>query len=130
MCLYWLCAYLSFMRLILVVLCLASKCRGCVLSERGVVYSRLLYCLNPQWRFPMWESCVDKLVKILLCEGRDVELYARTSKQISVFVFDPLTLSLSLFYIMPCIILYCSFIYYMLGLFVCASLVFDHESFI
>ena len=42
----------------------------------------------------MWESCVDKLAEILLCEGGDVELGARTSKQISAF--DPLTLTLSL----------------------------------
>ena len=27
-----------------VALCLASKCIGCVVIERGVVYSRLLYC--------------------------------------------------------------------------------------
>ena len=77
----------------------------------------------------MWESCVDKLVEILLCEGGDVELGARTSKQILVFAFDPLTLTLSL--------LYCALHHfillvhiYMLGLFVCASLVFNHESFI
>jgi len=53
---------------------LTSKCRGCAVIERGVVYSQLLYYPNPQWRFPVWESCVDKLVEILLCEGRDVEL--------------------------------------------------------
>ena len=90
------------------------------------------YCIAPnsQWRFPVWESCVDKLVEILLCEGGDVELCARTSKQISVFAFDLLTLILSLFYIVPRIISYCSFIYYMLGLFVCASLVLNYESFI
>ena len=44
----------------------------------------------------MWESIVDKLVKILLCEGGDVELCARTSKHISVFAFDPLSLTSSL----------------------------------
>ena len=44
------------------------------------------------------KSYVDELVKILLCEGGDVELGARTSKQISVFAFDPLTLTLSLLY--------------------------------
>ena len=77
----------------------------------------------------MWESFVDELVEILLCEGGDVELGARTSKQISVFAFDPLTLTLSLLFV-PCIISYRSFIYYMLGLFVCASLVPNHESFI
>ena len=36
---------------------------------------------------------MDKLVEILLCEGGDVQLGARTSKQISVFTFDPLTLN-------------------------------------
>ena len=42
------------------------------------------------------KSCVDDLVKILLCEGGDVVLCARTSNQISVFAFDPLSLTLSL----------------------------------
>ena len=78
----------------------------------------------------MWEFCVDKLVEILLCEGGDIELCARTSKHIRVLAIDPLSLTLSLFYIVPCIISYCSFIYYMLGLFMCSSLVFNHESFI
>ena len=67
-------------------------------------------------------------LEILLCEGGDVELCARTSKHIAVFAFDPLTLTLSL--------LYCALhhfimlIHYMLGLFVCASLVLYHEIFI
>ena len=38
---------------------------------------------------------MDELVKILLCEGGDVELCARTSKYIFVFAFDPLSLTLS-----------------------------------
>ena len=42
------------------------------------------------------KSCVDELVKILLCEGGDVDLCARTSKHILVFAFDPLSLTLSL----------------------------------
>ena len=74
----------------------------------------------------MWESFVDELVKILLCEGGDVELCARTSKHIRLFAFDPLTLTLS---ITLSIASYCHIIY-MLVLFVCASLVFNHESFI
>ena len=49
--------------------------------------------------------CVDKLVEILLCEGGDVELGAQTSKQILMFAFDPLTLTISL-YIVPSIISY------------------------
>ena len=43
------------------------------------------------------KSCVDELVDILLCEGGDVDLCARTSKHISVFAFDPLSLTLSYF---------------------------------
>ena len=35
-------------------------------------------------------------VEILLCEGGDVELGARTSKHILLFALDPLTLTLSL----------------------------------
>ena len=37
-------------------------------------------------------------LEILLCEGGDVELGARTSKQILLFAFDLLTLTLSLLY--------------------------------
>ena len=46
----------------------------------------------------MWEVLCgrDSGLEILLCEGGDVELGARTSKQISVFAFDPLTLTLSI----------------------------------
>ena len=62
------------------------------------------------------KSCVNELVEILLCEGGDVELGARTSKQISVFAFDPLSLTLSL---TLCIDSYCHIIY-MLVLFVFA----------
>ena len=35
-------------------------------------------------------------LEILLCEGGDVELGARTSKHILLFALDPLTLTLSL----------------------------------
>ena len=45
------------------------------------------------------KSCMDDIVEILLCEGENVELGARTSKYISVFMFDPLSLTLS--YIVP-----------------------------
>ena len=64
---------------------------------------------------------MDNLVEILLCEGGDVELGARTSKYIFVFAFDPLslTLSLSLSHIMPCIDAYCHIILICLVLLVC-----------
>ena len=41
------------------------------------------------------KSCVDELVEILLCEGGDIELCARSSKHILLFAFDPLSLGLS-----------------------------------
>ena len=80
---------------IVVALCLASKCRGCVCKERSCVL-QIVIAPNPQWRFPMWESCVDEIVEILLHEGGDVELCARASKHIRVFAIDPLSLTLSL----------------------------------
>ena len=73
----------------------------------------LPYCIapNPQWRFPVWESCVDKLVKVLLCKGGDVELCAQTSKHISVFAFDPLTLTLSFILCLALIHIVISYLY-------------------
>ena len=65
-------------------------------------------------------------LEILLGEGGTVELGARTSKHILLFVFDPLTLnSLSLYL---CIALLYHIIYMLVCL--CASLVLNHESFI
>ena len=72
------------------------------------------------------KSCVDELVEILLCEGGDVELGARASKYILVFTFDPLSLTLSY---LPCIDSYCQIIHICLVC-LCASLVFNQESFI
>ena len=68
-------------------------------------------------------------LEILLGESGDVELGTRTSKLILLFAFDPLTLnSLSLFLCLASFLIAHS--YYMLSLFVCASLVLNHESFI
>ena len=64
------------------------------------------------------KSCVNELVEILLCEGRDVELGARTSKHIFVFAFDPLSLTLSL----TLCIVHIVHIIYMLGLIACPYL--------
>ena len=66
-------------------------------------------------------------LEILLCEGGDVELCARSLKHIRVLAIDPLTLTLSLLCALHHFIL---LTHYMLGLFVCASLVLNHESFI
>ena len=45
----------------LLALCLASKCKGCVVFERGVVYSRYCIVRNPQWRFPVWEVLCERV---------------------------------------------------------------------
>ena len=90
----WLCAHPSFVRLIefWVALCLASKCRGCVCKERSCVLPVIVLpqilsgdslCGSPLW---------TELVEILLCEGGDVELGARTSKHIRVLAIDPFSL--------------------------------------
>ena len=70
---------------------------------------------------------MDKLVEILLCEGGDVELCARTSKHISLFAFDPLSLTLSL---TLCIDSYCHIIHICLVYLCVHILVFNQESFI
>ena len=123
----WLCAYPSFVRLIIIWLsAYPSKCRGDLSCALPLVrlYLREELC-TPKLYLPKilsggslcGKSCVDKLVKILLCEGRDVELCARTSEHIFVFAFDPLSLILSL--IVPCIDSYCPFILICLVLLVC-----------
>ena len=71
------------------------------------------------------KSYMDDIVEILLCEGRDVELGARTSKHIFVFAFDP-SLTLSLYYCsLHHFILFISFI--CLDLFVCLTCVQPRE---
>ena len=72
---------------IMVALCLASKCRGCVVFERGVVYSRLLYCPKSSLEVSLCgKSCADKLMEILLCEGGDVELDSNLETNLGVCV--------------------------------------------
>ena len=79
----------------MLALCLAFSERLCLLREE---------LCTPKLYFPRilsggslcGKSCVDELVEILLCEGGDVELGARSSKHIFVFAFDPLSLTLSL----------------------------------
>ena len=111
--------YPSSERLIVIWLSVhPSKCRGdrcCALplsievvfvGERScvllVVFAQIL-----SGRSLCGKSSVDAIVEILLCEGGDVELGARTSKHISVFAIDPLSLN-SLSYL-PCIDSYCSY---------------------
>ena len=66
--------------------------------DREVVYSQIVFTQILSGGSLCGKSCVDELVKTLLCEGGDVELSARTLKHIFVFAFDPLSLTLSLLY--------------------------------
>ena len=63
------------------------------------MYSRFVFTQILSGGSLCGKSCVDELVKILLCEGEDVELGARTSKRILMFAFDLLSLTLSLIYL-------------------------------
>ena len=73
----------------------------------------------------MWEVLCGRVSENPFGEGGDAELGARTSKYILVFVFDPLSLTLSL----TLCIVYIVHILYMIGLFVCHTCV-NQESFI
>ena len=74
----------------MVVDCLATGLPlGCeAVFERGVRYS---LCCNKSSSVEV-PSVGDSGLEILLGEGGDVELGARTSKYIFVFAFDPLSL--------------------------------------
>ena len=50
----WLSAYPSFVRLIYCG-CALPLSVEVVFVERGVVYSKIVFPQNPQWRFPVWE---------------------------------------------------------------------------
>ena len=88
----WLSAYPSKCRGDL--FCALPLVRGCIGWERSCVLP-IVFAPNPQWRFPVGKSCMDEWMEILLCEGGDVELCARTSKHILAFAIDLLSLTLS-----------------------------------
>ena len=75
---------------VIVGCCLATGLPlGCeAVFERGVRYS---YCCNKSSSVEV-PSVGDSRLEILLGEGGDVELGARTSKHIFVFAFDALSL--------------------------------------
>ena len=110
--------YPSSVRLIVVWLSALPLVRGCIV-ERGVMYSQIVFTQILNGGSLCGKSCVDKLVEILLCEGGDVELCARTSKHMLLFAFDPLSPTFSLLHLS--IASYCHIIY-MLVLFMCLYL--------
>ena len=110
--------------------CALPLVRGYICGERSCVLT-VIFAQILSGGSLCGKSCVDELVEILLWEGGDLELGARTSQHIFMFAFDPLSLnslSLSLSYIVPCIISYCSFILICLVLlFVCHTCVKPRE---
>jgi len=42
---------------------------------------------------------VDEIVEILLCEGGDVEQWLESQNKLLVFAIDPLSLTLSLYFV-------------------------------
>ena len=92
-----------------------------VFMERGVVYSQIVFIQILSGGSLCGKSCVDAIEEILLCEGGDVELGARTSKHILLFAINPLSLnSLSPLH---CALHHIVHIIYMLGLFGCHTCV-------
>ena len=82
----------------LVWLCVLPLCVEVVFVERGVVYSQVVFAQILSGGSLCGKSFVDAIMEILLCEGGDVELGARTLKHLFVFAFDPLSLTLSLLF--------------------------------
>ena len=78
-----------------VIYVVLASCVEVVCVEREVVYSQVVFAQILSGGSLCGKSCVDDLVEILLYEGGNIELGARTSKHISVFAFDPLSLTLS-----------------------------------
>ena len=96
--LYWLGVYPSCVRWWLSWLCIASSERLYWL-ERGVVYSLVVLPQILSGGSPCGKSCVDEIVEILLCEGGDVEQWLEPRNKLLVFVIDPLSLTLSLYFV-------------------------------
>ena len=70
--------------------CVCCWLRALSLFDRGGLW---LYCLGGIVRLREEFGTPFSGLEILLGEGRDVELGARTSKHIIVFAFDPLSLN-------------------------------------
>ena len=78
---------------LVLALCLASSERLYLLREELCTPSCI--CPNPQWRFPVWEVLCGRYSGNPFVCRRGRRAVARTSKHISVFAFDPLSLTLS-----------------------------------
>jgi len=103
-------------------LCLAS-CVEVFVLERGVVYSHCRVVI-PRWRSLYGRFRVD-IVKILLCEGGDVEQWLKPQNISRCLCLIHYLSTLSLF--IACIALHCSFLYARYSLCV-PTLIFNEES--
>ena len=103
----------------------ATSCEELCVVERGVVYSRY-WIVTPQWRSLCGRSCVD-IVKILLCEGGDVEQWLEPRNISYCLCLIHYLQTLSLLYLA---LLYIVHISYMFGIVCVPILVLNQESFI
>ena len=122
----WLCAYPSIVRLILCGLVPCLLCWGCICLREELCTPSCIYP-NPQWRFPVWEVLCGRYCRNPSVWRRGRRAVAQTSKHISVFVIDPLSLN-SLSFI-SCIDSYFSYLI-CLVLFVCLTCVEPRELYI
>ena len=102
----WLCAYPSIVRLILCWLCASPLVRGCICWERSCLLPNCI-CPNPQWRFPVWEVLCGRYSgnPSVWRRGRRAGcLNLETYLYVCVWSTISNSLSLSLSYIVPCII--------------------------
>ena len=84
-------------------------CRGCICLREELCTPSCI-CQNSQWRFPVWKVLCGRISGNPSVWRRGRRAVARNSKHIFVFAIDPLSLTLSLSYILYCIILFISYI--------------------
>ena len=122
----WFCAYPSFVRLIFVWLCALPLSVEVVLLERGVMYSLLYLSQILSGGSLCGKSCVDELVEIFLWRRGRRAVCSNLETYLGVCVWSTFSNSLSL--------LHCALIHIVISytclVCLCASLVFNQESFI
>ena len=99
-----------------------------VLVERGVVYSQVVFAQILSGGFLCEKSCVDDIVKILLCEGGDVEQWLEPWNISWCLCWSTISKLSLLYYALHYFILFISYLY--ACYYLCASLLFNQESFI
>jgi len=109
--------YPSCIVVIVFWLCVYPSCVEVIVFERGVVYSKCSVVIS-QWRSLCGRSCVD-IVKILLCEGWNVEQWLEPRNISCCLCLIYYILTLSLLYL---VLLYIAYIHLLDIFCVCSHL--------